>query len=828
MTNFRFRIMVLLVLAAALWPATALAQEQQAQEPAVQDTTLAPTGPTAILAGEIAHRGELAMVVLREISARLAPDPRVEELDSLVPLFADSLSTLAIDSQQLSELRIHELEAIEQRWRALDEQLRIGLSVLEGRSVELEVERDSLASIRSVWQATLESAEAQELPEASVQSVESVLAAVDSAEAQARERRNVVLTLQTRLAGEGVLITTRLERIQEARRQAQLRILAADSPPLWKAFSGSGGPGAVAGRVRSGWQQKLSTLNQFVSVNGDRVRIHVIVFVLLLAGILDLRRRSRQWELDEETFGAASYVMSRPVSAAFLVALMFSVKFYPNPPSILGDVLRLSALVPVLRLSPGLVPANLKKPLYHIVLVFFLYEATALLLDPSPLRRFAEFGLAATALWFLARDLRRGSGLVVASESQWWHAALRVAPVAALVFGTSLLANLLGFVYLSELLTGATIKSAFVGVAIFLAVEVMGGLVPLIVRKGPLSVLKSAQAHRDTIIMRGQTVVQVAAALLFAWVVLRQFGIWNFVFATLTSILTAELKLGSWGISLWNVIAFGVAIWVSFAMSRLARAVLDDDVLPRMHLPRGVPNTISALSGYVVLFIGFMFAAGAAEFDLGKVTILVGALGVGIGFGLQNIVNNFISGLILMFERPIQIGDTVEVDTLLGIVKHIGIRASIIRTFDEAEVIVPNADLIQGRVTNWTLSDRRRRIEVPVGVAYGTPPQQVLEVLRDAAEAHEDVLKSPRAYAVFNGFGESSLDFTLRFWTDRFDRWWLVASEVTVVVHDALKGAGIKIPYPHRVLHVGSVDEGAARALKGGSATKSKKEEQGE
>jgi len=828
MTKFRFRTFGWLVLTAAMWPATTLAQEQQAREPAAQDSAAVPSDPLAIPAAEIAQQSELDRVTLREISARLAPDPKVEELDSLVPLFADSLRTLAIDSLQLAELRVHELEALEQLWRALDGQLRLGLSVLERRTVELEGERDSLASFRAVWQATLESAEAQELPEASVRSVGSLLAMIDSAEVQARERRNAVLTLQTRLSEDGVAITTRLADIHEARRQVQLRILAADSPPLWKAFSGSGGPGAVAGRVRSGWQQKLSTLNQFVSVNGDRVRIHVIVFVLLLAGILDLRRRSRQWELDEETFGAASYVMSRPVSAAFLVALMFSVKFYPNPPSIVGDVLRLSALVPVLRLSPGLVPANLKKPLYHIVLVFFLYEVIALLLDPSPLRRFAEFGLAATALWFLARDLRRGSGLVVASESQWWHAALRVAPVAALVFGTSLLANLLGFVYLSELLTGATIKSAFVGVAIFLAVEVMGGLVPLIVRKGPLSVLKSAQAHRDTIIQRGHTVVQVAAALLFAWVVLRQFGIWNFVFATLTSILTAELKLGSWGISLWNVIAFGVAIWVSFAMSRLARAVLDDDVLPRMHLPRGVPNTISALSGYVVLFIGFMFAAGAAEFDLGKVTILVGALGVGIGFGLQNIVNNFISGLILMFERPIQIGDTVEVDTLLGIVKNIGIRASIIRTFDEAEVIVPNADLIQGRVTNWTLSDRRRRIQVPVGVAYGTPPQQVLEVLRDAAEAHEDVLKSPRAYAVFNGFGESSLDFTLRFWTDRFDRWWLVASEVTVVVHDALKGAGIKIPYPHRVLHVGSVDEGAARALKGGSAAQAKSDKKAE
>jgi small-conductance mechanosensitive channel len=828
MTKFRFRTFGWLVLAAAMWPATALAQEQPAQEPAAQDTAAVPTGPTAIPAAEIAQRSELATVALLEIAGRLVPDPKVEELDSLVPLFADSLSALAIDSQDLAELRIHELEALEQQWRALEGQLRLGLSVLEKRSVELEAERDSLATVRGVWQATLESAEAQELPEASVRSVESLLAAVDSAEAQARERRNVVLTLQTRLSEEGVGITTRLADIHEARRQVQLRILAADSPPLWKAFVGSGGPSAVAGRVRSGWRQKLSTLDQFVSVSGDRIRIHLIVFVLLLAGILELRRRSRQWELDEETFGAASYVMSRPVSAAFLVSLMFSAKFYPNAPSIVGDVLRLSALIPVLRLAPGLVPASLKKPLYHIVLVFFLYEAIALLLDPSPLRRFAEFGLAATAVWLLARDLRGGSGLVVASESQWWHAALRVAPVAALIFGASLLANLLGFVYLSELLTGATIKSAFVGVAIFLAVKVVGGLVPLIVRKGPLSVLKSAQAHGDTIIRNGQTAVQVAAALLFAWVVLRQFGIWNFVLVTLTSILTAELSLGSWGISLGNVIAFGVAIWVSFAMARLARAVLDDDVLPRMHLPRGVPNTISALSGYVVLFIGFMFAAGVAEFDLGKVTILVGALGVGIGFGLQNIVNNFISGLILMFERPIQIGDTVEVDDLLGIVKHIGIRASIIRTFDEAEVIVPNADLIQKHVINWTLSDRRRRIQIPVGVAYGTPPQKVLDILIETAKQHEDVLKSPIPYAIFNGFGESSLDFTVRFWTDRFDRWWLVSSEVAVMVNDAIVAAGIEIPFPQRDLHVRSVDEAAARALTGGASTKAKKEKQGE
>ncbi len=808
---------------AMAFPGAGLAQDQQAQESA-QDTAAAPTGPTAIPASEIAVQGEQASVALRDIHARLAADPRIEEIDSLLPIFSDSLSILLADSLDLADLRIHELEAQETRWRAIDEQLRAGLSILEGRSGELESERDSLARIRDVWQATLESAEAQDLPEASLLRVEQVLTGVDSADTRLRERRDLVLTLQASLASEGVLITTRLERLQEAKRQAQLRILAADSPPLWNAFAGSGGPRAVAATVREGWRQRLSTVQQFVSASGDRVRIHAIVFVLLLAVILDLRRRSRHWDLDEETFGAASYVMSRPVSAAFLVSLMFSGEYYPIAPSIWGDVIRISALAPVLRLSPGLVPQSLRRPLFHIVIVFFLYEAMALLLDPSPLRRFAEFGLAATAVWFLARDLRSGSALRTASESNWWHAALRAAPLAALVFGVALLANLIGFVYLSELLTGATIKSAFVGVAIFLAVEVVDGLVPLIVLKGPLSVLKSAQTHADTIVERGRTLVHLAATLLFAWFVLGQFGIRDFALGTLGSVLNARVAPGSWEITLGDIITAGLAVWISVLAARLVRAVLDADVLPRASLPRGLPNTISAISGYVVLFIGFLFAAGAANFDLTKVTILVGALGVGIGFGLQNIVNNFISGLILMFERPIQIGDTVEVDTLVGKVKHIGIRASIIRTFNEAEVIVPNADLIQGRVTNWTLSDRRRRIEIPIGVEYGTPPQQVLDILHDTAELHEDVLKNPAPYAVFRGFGESSLDFVLRVWTDRFDRWWLVASEVAVMVNDAIVGAGITIPFPQRDLHVRSIDEPAAQALRGGMSSKGGKD----
>ena len=180
--------------------------------------------------------------------------------------------------------------------------------------------------------------------------------------------------------------------------------------------------------------------------------------------------------------------------------------------------------------------------------------------------------------------------------------------------------------------------------------------------------------------------------------------------------------IGAVTISLGNLLAFGVTVWASFLLARFLRFLLDEEVYPRARLQRGMPYAISTLTRYVVLFLGFLLAIAATGIDLDRIALLAGALGVGIGFGLQNVVNNFVSGLILLFERPVQLGDTVQLGDLWGEVRRIGIRSSLVRTFDGAEVIVPNGDLISQQVTNWTLSDRNRRVEVKVGVAYGSSP----------------------------------------------------------------------------------------------------------
>jgi small-conductance mechanosensitive channel len=213
----------------------------------------------------------------------------------------------------------------------------------------------------------------------------------------------------------------------------------------------------------------------------------------------------------------------------------------------------------------------------------------------------------------------------------------------------------------------------------------------------------------------------------------------------------------------------------------------------------------------LLVSIGFLLAATAAGMELSHLAIILGAFSVGIGFGLQNIFNNLVSGLILVFERPINEGDIVEVNSLLGRVKKIGIRSSIVRTFSGAEVIVPNGELISNELINWTLSDQFRRADVQVGVAYGTDPALVIDLLLNIATENKRVNKKPLPQAFFVDFGESSLDFRLLAWTNQEFRL-EVESELRLAINIKLKEAGIEIPFPQRDLHVRSMPDGGAGA----------------
>ena len=267
-----------------------------------------------------------------------------------------------------------------------------------------------------------------------------------------------------------------------------------------------------------------------------------------------------------------------------------------------------------------------------------------------------------------------------------------------------------------------------------------------------------------------------------------------------------EYKIGEFSISIKMVVMMIVVIYLTSIISWVIQAFVDSQIMTPRKMDIGVKESLKRLTHYGLFTVGFLVAVSMAGLDLQKFTILAGALGVGIGFGLQNIVNNFVSGLILLFERPVKVGDVINIDQDWGTIKRIGLRSTIFETFDRAEIIVPNADLISQKVTNWTFSSKIVRVNLQVGVAYGSPLEKVIGVLIRAAREHPDVSSYPEPDTVFEEFGNSSINFKLRFWVHSIDDRVRIRSEVAVIVDRLFRELGIEIPFPQRDLHLRSID----------------------
>jgi small-conductance mechanosensitive channel len=269
-------------------------------------------------------------------------------------------------------------------------------------------------------------------------------------------------------------------------------------------------------------------------------------------------------------------------------------------------------------------------------------------------------------------------------------------------------------------------------------------------------------------------------------------------------VFTRELfQLGGRSVSLLVLIQFVLLIIAVFVLARLIRRILHDRLLARTHLDLGLQDAIARISGYAVIVIGTMIGLQTLGFELTSLTVLAGALGVGLGFGLRNIIENFVSGLIILGERPIQLGHRIEVGDAVGTVVQIGARSTSVLTNDNIRIIIPNSELITGRVVNWSHGDGQIRLRVPVGVSYLSDVQLVQKLLLEVAAANESVLEDPAPTVIFVEFGESALNFELRVWTQELlDRPGRLTSQLNFSIWEKFRQHDIKIPYPQRDLYL--------------------------
>lgn len=275
------------------------------------------------------------------------------------------------------------------------------------------------------------------------------------------------------------------------------------------------------------------------------------------------------------------------------------------------------------------------------------------------------------------------------------------------------------------------------------------------------------------------------------------------VYRVAQTILSASFQFSGSPIQVGDILTAVLILLVALLVSKYVQRVLTNRVFPRFHvtLPPNGHFLLMRLVSFLFLIVAVMMALNILQIQLTGLTVVFGFLSVGIGFGLQNITSNFISGIILLFERPIRVGDRITVGDTVGLVRAINIRATLITTADNVDVIVPNSEFIEKAVINWTHRDKTIRLRVPVGVAYGSDTQLVKQLLIEAAKAHPKVLEQPEPFVRFIQFGDSSLNFELLAWIPdavfRLD----VVSDLNFSIDDAFRANSVTIPFPQRDVH---------------------------
>ncbi len=311
--------------------------------------------------------------------------------------------------------------------------------------------------------------------------------------------------------------------------------------------------------------------------------------------------------------------------------------------------------------------------------------------------------------------------------------------------------------------------------------------------------------------------LRIVVWIFYALILLRSFDISSslmdsifdalgFVLDSLRDMFTRTLfSLGEQPISLSFLVTL---IFILIAVSLGATAVrrgIRRHLLSRLGLELGLQEALATATGYVFLLLGGLIALDLVGLDLSTLAIIAGALSIGIGFGLQNIANNFISGLILLAERPVKVGDRIEVEGVQGEVTRISARSTIVRTNDNIDIIVPNSQLVSEQVINWSQSDRRIRFNIPVGVAYGTDVQLAMKLMEEAGSEIDEVLKKPAPAARFLEFGDSALELDLRVWTvKRLHTRARLVSDINCAIYRKFTENDISIPFPQREINVKS------------------------
>lgn len=524
--------------------------------------------------------------------------------------------------------------------------------------------------------------------------------------------------------------------------------------------------------------------------------VHLIAFAfLVIVGIWIFYNRTKtkeQSDKPEILQDHTNYIYTNPIASSLLIVSGIMPYFYDHPPVIVLETLFLISLLCIIVLIKKSFSKSLFNFLHQLFWLAFLYGLSNVMIQITDIDRYfiLLLSIASIVVAILYRKKRNDD------DQKHLPATNTILVIFIVMQCVSVILNITGRFSFAKIVGVTAVFNLWMLIILYFIIQ--------IIIQGIFIQFHTKRAENTFVAWIDYTVLQkkfrstlsIFAALLWVFFLLQNLNIDDWVHDYLTDILSQSRSIGGASFTFGGFVIFIVVIWISTLLSKLISYFYDISAQHASDLSAlKKKNRASTLLIRIGVFtVGFLLAVAASGFPIDKLTIIFSAFGVGIGFGLQNIVNNLVSGMILAFEKPVQIGDIIEVGSHAGTIKEIGIRSSKLATSDGSEVIIPNGDLISQQVTNWTLSNTNRRVEVMVAVVYGSDIEKVKKLLTDLLSNRDDIMSTPGPSVYVNNITDKLVEFRASFWAADISKAPELRSRILAAIYETFAKEGINLP----------------------------------
>lgn len=763
-----------------------------------------------IKVSDISEYSVKTSTTLQDIVQETSKNKKLEEIHNTIPEYIASIEMMLNDEtyKNLQTLNIRKLQQMQSELSVYLSSLTDWNEILKSRVEIYDVNRKLLEIESELWVQTKLNAESENAPEAIQEQILSIHQSIKELDDSTKLDYDVTLTDLNILTKNIVNIENVIEELQKNEVISSNKIFNQNALGIFEALSATAlSPIEYFSKIYNAVVENFNESKNYFNTRLDQVYIFsglsfVIALFVIYFNYLYMRRKL--FVKKESSYKHEFYFIRMPLATIMILLALSIVIVFPDRPKSLMPFLLFLLIFPVFRIVQTMIQNGYKIYLYSFLSLYFLglvhNNTTGYELEGRLFAVLLSIGLFGYMLTLLRKKVL--DTFLTEFINKFASKILALFIVLSVV---SIVANIYGAVLLSYRINSGIFLAIYSSLIFYTIYVILTGYVVVVFRRRVSTASHMLDKYSKKIENTTVTFIKVIMFLWWLQIVSKILSLYPYILTFKDEVLSLSWTVASTTISVSSIVDFVFIVFGTWAISKIVVTVLNVEVFARFNMPRGMPTAITTTLNYTIVISGTVVALSSLGVTPAQFTLVFGALGVGIGFGIRNIVANFVSGIIMVFERPVQLGDTIEINNTMGSVQSIGARSSTIKTFDGSEVIIPNADFIAKEITNWTLSDEFRRKIVVFKVDFDSDVEEVLSIMKDIAINHPDVLKEPEPLAVFQGFGENYIEFKLYFWLSQ--NLIVAQSEVSIGIYRALKKAGIKMPMPKQEMIVKNENE---------------------